>query len=249
MKAACARAAVVFGVLAVAAVPSRLNATLMSERVRDVTFEVERSPGAQATYAACAEVVRMLGQRGWDAESVRVRIQGNPFDATASVADVVLGTGEPSEDSAFILASTIVERQLRRSTDASTARILAQSVAAHGSPSSANRLPGARLLSRLGRGHHDNRTTRRWRRRGRRMRRAAGSLPGRRSRRSPAGVESVAGYGRSLSRSSDPRRSLPPTAGSGLAASSRSKLGRPVCRRRVEAWVAVRYSGGSTWSA
>ncbi|OFV81611.1 MAG: hypothetical protein A2Y78_12270 [Acidobacteria bacterium RBG_13_68_16] len=154
MRAACARAAVVFGVLAVAAVPSRLSAALMSERVRDVTFEVERSPGAQATYAACAEVVRMLSQRGWDAESVRVRIQGNPFDATASVADVVLGAGEPSEDSAFVLASTIVERQLRRSTDPSTARILAQSVAAHLSPpSSAHRLRWERAwLGRLGRG-------------------------------------------------------------------------------------------------
>lgn len=126
----------------------------MSERVRDVTFEVERSPGAQATYAACAEVVRMLGQRGWDAESVRVRIQGNPFDATASVADVVLGASEPSEDSAFVLASMIVERQLRRTADPSTARILAQSVAAHLSPpSSANRLRWERAwLGRLGRG-------------------------------------------------------------------------------------------------
>jgi len=154
MKAACSRAAVVLLVLVVAAVPSRVSAGLVSERVRDVTFEVERSPGAQATYAACAEIVRMLGQRGWDAESVRVRIQGNPFDATASVADVVLGAGEPSEDGAFVLASTIVERQLRRSTDPSTARILAQSVAAHLSPpSSAHRLRWERAwLGRLGRG-------------------------------------------------------------------------------------------------
>ena len=154
MKAACARAAVALFLFVLVAVPSRLSAALMSERVRDVTFEVERSPGAQATYAACAETVRMLSRRGWDAQSVRVRIQGNPFDATASVADVVLGAGEPSEDSAFVLASTIVERQLRRSTDPSTARILAQSVAAHLSPpSSAQRLRWERAwLGRLGHG-------------------------------------------------------------------------------------------------
>ena len=58
MRAACARAVVVIGALAVAAAASpRLGAALLSERVRDVTFEVERSPGAQAAYAACAEVV------------------------------------------------------------------------------------------------------------------------------------------------------------------------------------------------
>ena len=154
MRGACVRAVVVVGALVVAAAPSRLSAALVSERVRDVTFEVERSPGAQAAYAACAETVRMLSRRGWATESVRVRIQGNPFDATASVADVVLGAGEPSEDSAFALASIIVERQLRRSTDPSTARILAQSVAAHLSPpSSAHRLRWERAwLGRLNRG-------------------------------------------------------------------------------------------------
>lgn len=155
MKAARARAVVVLGVLAIAAAaPSRLGAAMLTERVREVTFEVERSPGAQATYAACAEVVRMLDQRGWDAESVRVRIQGNPFDATASSADVVLGAGEASEDSAFVLASVIVERQLKKSTDPSTARILAQSVAAHLSPpSAASRLRWEHAwLGRLGRG-------------------------------------------------------------------------------------------------
>lgn len=96
----------------------------------------------------------MLGRRGWDAELVRVRIQDNPFDATGSSADIVLGAGEPGEDSAFVLASTIVERQLRRSTDPSTAHTLAQSVAAHlSAPSSGKRVRWeVGWLDRLGRG-------------------------------------------------------------------------------------------------
>jgi hypothetical protein len=150
---ACAVAAMAWLAVAVAE-RAWAGPALTHERVREVAFDVERSPGAQATYAACAEVVRMLGQRGWDTARVRVRIQSNPFDATASAADVVLGASDPSEDSAFILAATIVERQLGRDTDPSTARLLAQSVAAHLSPPSG----AARLqwelswLARLGEG-------------------------------------------------------------------------------------------------
>ncbi len=155
MRARWSRALVVFAVLGLAAAaPSELGAAVLSERVRDVSFEVERSPAAQATYTVCAEVVRLLAQRGWDAGTVRVRIQNNPFDATASPADVLLGARDASEDNAFVLAAALVERQLRRSTDAATARTLAQSVAAHlSAPSSANRLRWELgWLERLGRG-------------------------------------------------------------------------------------------------
>jgi hypothetical protein len=114
---------------------------LAHERVGEVVFEVERSADAQATYAACAEVVRMLNQRGWDTDRLHVRIQANPFDATVSPADIVLGASEPSEDSAFILATAIVERQLARGADPATARVLAESVAAHlSAPSASSRL-------------------------------------------------------------------------------------------------------------
>ncbi len=142
MRARWPRALVGFVVLAVpAAFPSGLGAAVLSERVRDVAFEVERTPRAQATYVMCAEVVRLLAQHGWNSEPVRVRIQDNPFDATASSADVLLGAGDASEDNAFVLAEALVERQLRRTTEPATARMLAQSVAAHlSAPSSASRL-------------------------------------------------------------------------------------------------------------
>jgi hypothetical protein len=154
MRVGRIRVAAVVGVLALAAAPTQLGAAPMRERVREVAFEVERSPGAQATYAACAEVIRALAQRGWDTGRVRVRIQSNPFDATASPADVILGAGEPSDDSAFVLATAIVERQLRRNADPSTARVLAQSVAAHLSPpGTASRLRWElSWLARLGQG-------------------------------------------------------------------------------------------------
>lgn len=154
MRVGRIRAAAVVGALALAAAPTQVGAALLHERVREVAFEVERSSGAEAAYAACAEVIRNLAQRGWDTGRVRVRIQTNPFDATASPADVILGAGEPSEDSAFLLATAVVERQLRRNADPSTARVLAQSVAAHLSPpGTANRLQWELAwLSRLGQG-------------------------------------------------------------------------------------------------
>jgi hypothetical protein len=148
------RAAAVVGALVFAATAPQARAASLHERVREVAFEVERSPGAQATYAACAAAVRLLGQRGWDTDRVQVRIQSNPFDATVSSADIILGASEPSEDSAFVLATAIVERQLRRNTDSSTASVLAQSVAAHLSPpSAASRLHWElSWLARLGQG-------------------------------------------------------------------------------------------------
>jgi hypothetical protein len=155
MKAKLARAMIVLGLPAAATViPGQLSAAVFSDRVHDVVFEVEPSPGAQATYATCAQVVELLAERGWAAGPVRVRIQENRFDATASAADVVLGAEEASEDSSFLLASALVERQLRRNADPLTASMLAQSVAAHVSaPSSARRLRWELAwLDRLARG-------------------------------------------------------------------------------------------------
>ncbi len=99
--------------------------------VRDVAFEVERTPRAQATFQACAQAVETLAQRGWRPGGVRVRIRDNPFDATAASADVDLGTAAQPEDSAFELVTAMVGRRLRHPVDPGVAGVLARTVAAH----------------------------------------------------------------------------------------------------------------------
>jgi hypothetical protein len=138
----------------VAVVPGQLGAAVFADRVRDVAFEVERSPGAQATNTTCVQVVQLLAERGWAAGPILVRVQGNRFDATVSGANVVPGAEEPSEDNGFLLASALVERQLRRNADPLIASMLAQSVAAHlSAPGSRQRLHWEHAwLDRLARG-------------------------------------------------------------------------------------------------
>ncbi|HQT93792.1 MAG TPA: hypothetical protein PK435_04095 [Thermoanaerobaculaceae bacterium] len=97
----------------------------------DVLFEVEATPQGQATFAACSQILDLLVQRGWRPAGARVRIQENPFDATLPSADVVLGAGAPSEDSAFDLAAALVVRQFGRALDPAVGDALAQTVAAH----------------------------------------------------------------------------------------------------------------------
>ncbi len=97
----------------------------------DVLFEVEATPQGQATFAACSQALDLLLQRGWRPAGASVRIQDNPFDATSPSADVVLGAGAPSEDSAFDFAAAIVVRQFGRALDPAVGDTLAQTVAAH----------------------------------------------------------------------------------------------------------------------
>ena len=123
---------VVCGVLLAAPVPAAPPA--LAAQVRSVAFDIEPSASARASFAACAEVVTLLSQRGWETAAVRVRIQGNPFDATASSADLALDASQPAETSAFILAEALVERQLARTANPGVARMLAETVAAHLSP-------------------------------------------------------------------------------------------------------------------
>jgi len=103
-------------------------------QVRDVAFDVEPSAPGRASFAACAEVVKLLSQRGWDTAALSVRIQANPFDATSSSADLALDAGQPVETNAFMLAEALVERQLARTAEPAVARMLAETVAAHLSP-------------------------------------------------------------------------------------------------------------------
>lgn len=114
--------------------PASAAAPAVTTQVRGVAFDVEPSAPGRASFAACAEVVRLLSLRGWETTGVRVRIQADPFDATASSADLALDAGQPVETSAFMLAEALVERQLTRTADPAVARMLAQTVAAHLSP-------------------------------------------------------------------------------------------------------------------
>jgi hypothetical protein len=99
--------------------------------VGGATFEVELSASAQASFKACTETLALLSQRGWDVEGLAVRIARNPFDATRPGNAVVISSELTPEEAAFELASQAVARQLGRSTDADTASLLAQAVAAH----------------------------------------------------------------------------------------------------------------------
>jgi hypothetical protein len=131
-RALIAGAVGVCGVLLAAPAPAAPPA--LTAQVRDVAFDVEPSAPGRASFAACAEVVRLLSQRGWETAAFRVRIQANPFDATTPSADLALDAGQPVETSAFMLAEALVERQLARTADPAVARMLAQAVAAHMTP-------------------------------------------------------------------------------------------------------------------
>jgi hypothetical protein len=140
MHTALARAAVGLSVaLVVVTVQRTAAAAVVAQQIQDVAFDVESVPNAQSTFAACAQMVDLLAEHGWDVSGFRVRIQANRFDATSPAADLVLGTSGPSEDSAFILASALAERQLARSVGKPVARQLAQAVAAHLTPPDAPR--------------------------------------------------------------------------------------------------------------
>ena len=117
----------------------------------DVLFEVEATPQGRATFAACSQALEVLLQRGWRPAGARVRIQDNPFDATSPSADVVLGAGAPSEDSAFDLTAALVVRQFGRAQDPALGDALAQTVAAHlSAPGCSRRLQWERKwLARL----------------------------------------------------------------------------------------------------
>jgi hypothetical protein len=140
MNVALARAAVgLCAALALVTVQQTAAAAVVAQQIQGVAFDVESLPNAQSTFAACAQMVDVLAEHGWDVRGFRVRIQGNRFDATSPAADLVLGTNWPSEDSAFILASTLVERQIGRSVGEPVARQIAQTVAAHLAPPDAAR--------------------------------------------------------------------------------------------------------------
>jgi hypothetical protein len=139
---------------ALCGLPARAPAATLVEQARDAEFDVEASAAARATFAACSQMVGVLSQHGWDVSGYRVRVQANPFDATAPAADLVIGAGQPGDSAAFTLASAVIERQLARSAPPQVARTLAQLTAAHLSPpGSARRVAweGA-WRARLGRG-------------------------------------------------------------------------------------------------
>ena len=112
-------------------VPARAAIAVSSYGREGVVFEVEATPGAQATLAACSQALDLLLQRGWQPGTAHVRIQHDPYDATSPAADVVLGTAADTDDSAFEFTAELVERQLGRTADPAVAALLARTVAAN----------------------------------------------------------------------------------------------------------------------
>ena len=112
-------------------VPARAASALSSYGRGGVVFEVEATPGAQATFAACSQALDLLLQRGWQPGTAHIRIQHDPYDATSPAADVVLGTAADTDDSAFEFTVELVERQLAQTADPEVAAILARTVAAN----------------------------------------------------------------------------------------------------------------------
>ncbi len=111
--------------------PARAAIAVSSYGHRGVVFEVEATPGAQATFAACSQALDLLLQRGWQPGTTHIRIQHDPYDATSPAADVVLGTAADSDDSAFEFTAQLVERQLEHTADPEVAAFLARTVAAN----------------------------------------------------------------------------------------------------------------------
>ena len=98
-----------------------------------MTFEADRSPEAVRTVAACAQVVRILLEQGWELPETSVRVQGNRFDATTA-AGIALASESLPADSAFRLARRLLTDSLWRVMDQTTADALSSAVAAHLTP-------------------------------------------------------------------------------------------------------------------
>ncbi|MGC8915555.1 MAG: hypothetical protein ACP5NF_01080 [Thermoanaerobaculum sp.] len=94
-------------------------------------YHLAPGPQAAAQFAQAEQTLSLLAERGWEVRGVRVRLGGDPFDATQPAADVVLPASLSLEDQVFVLVQGVVRRNLQ---GAPLAGELADLVAAHTAP-------------------------------------------------------------------------------------------------------------------
>jgi hypothetical protein len=135
------------------AVPWGYPATVTTSH-EGVSFMVDGAAGSLATLDACTQALDVLEQRGWQFQPALVRIEADPFDATAAAAEIVLPAGSPAEDNAFLMVETLLSRRLARTATAPVAGLLATTVAAHVTqPGAARRIQWEKdWLGRLAKG-------------------------------------------------------------------------------------------------
>lgn len=118
-----------------------------------LTYLTDGSAGARASVTACIRAEDVLVDHGWRVPGVIVRIEANPFDATAAPAEIALSSVASPDDNAFTLSETLIRRSLPAVAGApldAIARVTASHLAV---PSSQRRLAFEReWLARVGGG-------------------------------------------------------------------------------------------------
>jgi hypothetical protein len=82
------------------------------DRLAALTYLTDGTAGAGASVAACIRAEGVLVDHGWRVPRVIVRIEANPFDATAAPAEVALSSAASPDDNAFALSETLIRRSL-----------------------------------------------------------------------------------------------------------------------------------------
>ncbi len=125
-----------------------------SRRLGSMTYITDGSAGAAASVVACVQAEAVLAEHGWRAPHAVVRIEENPFDATAMPAEIALSSAAAPEDNAFELTEALLRRSLAAATRAAPVDVLATVVASRLSvPPAARRAAiEAAWLDRVGRG-------------------------------------------------------------------------------------------------
>lgn len=100
---------------------------------RGAIYEIQPSAAFLAQLAHAEQTLAFLAERGWEVRDLRVRLAGDPYDATQVAADVVVPASLPWEDQFFLLVQAVVRKNLSSS---SLAGDLASLVAASLAPPS-----------------------------------------------------------------------------------------------------------------
>ncbi len=119
-----------------------------------LTYMTDGSAEATASVAACLRAEEVLADHGWRLPAAIVRIEANPFDATAMPAELALASAASPEDNAFDLTEKLVRRALGTDLRGVPVGALARTVAMHLAVPSPERLAAEQRdwLGRVGRG-------------------------------------------------------------------------------------------------
>jgi hypothetical protein len=102
-----------------------------AERLGALTYLTDGSAGAAASVVACEQAEEVLVEHGWRLPHAIVRIEANPFDATARPAEIALSSAATPADNAFALTEKLVLLSLASSAGVAPVESMARTVAVH----------------------------------------------------------------------------------------------------------------------